>query len=197
MSSGTASRHSSYGEPIPVFPVPELSFMAIEALRSADLEEFYQKNRENFTRLVAVVYVGFLEQTADLRKKGPAPKRLFRIFFANIKMVFTAASPQWESLRIERPTQSEEVHENGIAREFLWAHLRRQGKLQNYQDFFSDSKRKDPKVEALVDQFVLFVIARGFEQQAVSLLMANEPRMQEARRIIQAINLGERKLSSI
>jgi hypothetical protein len=147
MSSQAVSAHTKPPDPVPVFTVPDMSLFAIEAIRRTGLEQFHDQNHKEFTMLVSVVYVGFLEHTAELRKQKPTRKSLFKLFFANIKMVLTASSPQRESLQMEKPGKANVKAVNGIAREFLWGHLKREGVL-TWQDFYSEGKKKKIKRKA-------------------------------------------------
>ena len=196
MNSRATTAQIGPPERVPIFSIPERSLLAVEALRVTGLDRFYELNRNEFTMLVSVVYVGFLQQTEQLRKGKPAPRKLYDILFSNIKMFLTVASPQWESLQLEKPGKSNRVEVNGLASEFLWSHLKREGLLA-WQDFYADDKRKNPKVEGLVDDFVHFVIAKGFEEDAATFYISDESKLQQARRVIQAINRGDRSLKSL
>ncbi len=195
MSSVAATAHRGPPEPVPVFPIPELSLLAVQALRAAGLDRFYELNREDFTKLVSVVYVGFMERSAELRKKKPASKKLLSMFCAEIRMFLTAARPQWESLQLEKPEKSS-VSENGLAAEFLWNHVKKE-KLLTWQDFYADGKQKT-KVVCLVNDFVHFVVAKVFEQpEKVTFYISDESNLREARQRIQEINRGDRKLKPL
>jgi hypothetical protein len=170
--------------------------MAVEAIRATGLDRFYDLNRDEFAKLVGVAYVGFLERTEDLRREGPAPKDLFTMFHGDIYMFMTAASPQRESLRFERPGTGDVIDENGMAREFLWNHLRREG-LLTWQDFYAEGKKANPKVKSLVEDFVHFLVAKAFEDGAATICISNESNLREARRIIEDINRGRRKLRPV
>jgi hypothetical protein len=141
--------------------------------------------------LVCALYSGFVEETKELRQRKPKPDTLFELFCTNVYAVFTAANPQRVAFMVEKG----EVDVNGIAFEFLWEHLRRQGIL-TYQDFYGNGKRHPSKVVCLVRDFVHFVAAKGFENGAANC--ASDPsRSQEARRFVLEINTGVRKLKPV
>jgi hypothetical protein len=109
-------------------------------------------------------------------------------------MVLTAARPQWESLQIEK---TESVTENGLAHEFLWSHIRKEAVFA-WQDFYGGSKHKNSKAVGLVDDFVHFVVAKTFERNdRATFYLKSESNLLGARRVIQEINQGARKLKPI
>ena len=192
MSSGPVTALTGPPAQVPVFPIPKLSMFTLEVLEKAGLREFYELNVSEFKSLVAVLYVGFMEQSDELRKKKPNPEKLYKLFCSHVYVVLTAANPQAESLRLDPPKLTEE---NGIAREFLWNHMRREDVL-TWQDFYSETKRKNPKAEALVHDFVQYIVNKAFADDTAGLI-ADKARLTEARRVVQEINRGKKKLRSI
>jgi hypothetical protein len=173
-----------------------MSPLAVEAIRATGLDKFYDLNQDEFAKLVGVVYVGFLYRTADLRSERPALETLFGMFQAEIYMVMTAASPQRESLGFERPETRDVIDGNGMAREFLWNHLRREG-VVTWQDFYAEGKKTNPRVKGLVNDFVHYVIARAFADGAATTYITSESNLREARRVVEDINRGRRNLRSV
>ena len=196
MSSRAITAHSGPPEPVPIFPIPELSFFSAAAINAAGLDKFHELNWEVFAQLVSVMYVGFMEQTAELRKRKPAGERLYKIFFASMKMILTAASPQRESLQMQKPEKSAVARVNGLAREFLWNHMMKE-KVAAWQDYYAEGKRKNIKADKLVDDFTHYIIGKAFEEGAATSCVLDESKLREARRVIQAINLGERRLRAL
>jgi hypothetical protein len=192
MSTHAVAAHTGPPDPIPIFTMPGLSPLDVAALQTAELSEFYELNRADFTKLVTTLYVAFLERTAELRKKKPAPEKLFTLFCADVQMVLTAASPQWESLQIERPEKS---NENGLARAFLWNHMRKENVL-TWQDFYAEGKREIPKAKQLVSHFVHFVVVRAFEDGAVPCI-PDPACVRQARNVVQEINRGKKDLKPV
>ncbi|GAI04939.1 unnamed protein product, partial [marine sediment metagenome] len=87
MSSATVAPPAKPPEPVPLFPLPELSVENLALLEITQLREFCDKNANQFKSLVTAIYVGFVEQTAGLRKLKPTPESLYDLFCSHIYIV--------------------------------------------------------------------------------------------------------------
>jgi len=192
MTSSTAVVHTEPPDSIPIFPIPALSIPKLQALGVVGLEKFYDLNRQEFVMFVSVMYVAFLEQTSEFRKKKRPPDKLYDMFCANVQMVLTAASSREKSLRIK---VQQEPGSNGLALEFLWNHMQKE-RVFTWQDFYADDGDKAPKADALVKDFVHFLIANAFRDGAVAYI-SDDSRMLVARQVVEAINRGKQKLRAV
>ncbi len=175
-----------------ILSIPSLSLLQIEPLASTKLAEFFEKNEKVFVQLVAVMYAASI--TEELR--AASPQTLFELLCANMKMVLTAASPQWECMKMERPARGEGPRVNRIALEFLLNHIKREG-VATWQDYYG-SRRKDlSKVNFLVDTFIHYIIWRAFKDGAATIYIRNESKLVAARGVIRKINLGEEYLKAV
>lgn len=193
IAEGVITVEGPSGQPIPVFPIPDMSMFGLEAVKVAKLENFYHKNEIEFSQLVAVAYASFMDRTKELREWGPEPADLYDLFFAEVKMIMTAASPQSASLGIQPPQLKPGAMKNMIAFEFLWNHLERED-LKAYQDLYGSGRGEHSKVERLIDDFIHYMILNAFESDLTILCLRHSSKLMEACRVIEHINRGEKKL---
>jgi hypothetical protein len=175
--------------PNPIFPIPDVPPFVLAALEASGLTDFYNKNADVFTKLVIVFYAGFPNRIAELLTRDPKPEgeELFQLFCREISLLLTAASSQ-----VVRNIGKV----NNLARALLYNHLRRQGVVDHFQDFFADDGKDKSKVAQLIDHFVHYIIAKGFERGAANHA-SNPDEVVRAMRVIHDVNRGAQRLQDL
>jgi hypothetical protein len=126
-------------------------------------------------------------QAATASGQELSGEKLFKAFCKQIKLILTAASSQ-----IPRNLGGR----NGLALALL-KHLRHIGilKLQHWQDVYG-SGREDSKLDQLIEDFVHFVVAKGFEHGAAN--HASDPiAVNDAQKFITEVNTGRYLLQQV